>query len=316
MNWQGLPYYPINQFYKSFFNQKVYKIPVSLSESCPNREGIRGMKTCIFCDEWGSAAYPENQKEDLEVQIEKNKSTVGKRSKAKKFLVYFQAYTNSFMKVNHLREAFKKALKQKSVCGLVVGTRPDCLSKAVLDLWYEFSQKTALFVELGVQSFDDKQLKWMERGHDTKTSLRAISRIRKVCPEVNLGVHLIFGLPNETELQVKKTAHLCSELVLDNVKLHNLHVLKNTPLAHLFYRGEFVPLSFEKYARKVMIFLQYLSADIPVHRLVAGAHNNEQLIAPQWVGYKMKSYQSMVDYLHIHKAYQGQKSFFSQKELS
>ena len=306
MNWQGLPYYPINQFYKAFFKEKVYKVPVSVAESCPNREGLRGMKACIFCDEWGSFAYPENQKEELDLQIKKHKEIVKKRVNSKKFLIYFQAYTNSFLKVARLKEAFGVARRHDDVCGLVVGTRPDCLSHGVLDLWNELAQDLPVFVEIGVQSFNKDHLKWLQRGHDREKSLWAFQRIQNHCPEINLGAHLIFGLPGETDDDLKEAAHLCSHWKLNNVKLHNLHVLKNTPLEEMFHKGEFQPLEFQEYARKVKVFLQHLDPSIAVHRLTAGVSRMENLVSPQWVGDKMKSYQSMIDYLKLHKAYQGQ----------
>jgi radical SAM protein (TIGR01212 family) len=303
--WQGLPYYSIGQFYKDRFGSKVYKIPVSTAQSCPNRDGIKGMKTCIFCDEWGSAAYPELREQALRYQIAMAKERVQKRTNANKFMVYFQAYTNTFTKTATLRRQFEIASEFNEVLGFVVGTRPDCLSDAVFSLWDEFSKTKFIAVELGVQSLNNKQLKWMERGHSAEKSLEAIERI-KTKTDVDLGVHLMFGLPGETDQQIVETAKTLSALPVDNVKLHNLHVLKNTPLEKIYRQGDFEPIGQEAYADRVILFLQHLDPRIAVHRLAALSKRQEELIAPQWVGKKMEVYQYIVDRFKEKQAFQGQ----------
>ncbi|HAG90871.1 MAG TPA: TIGR01212 family radical SAM protein, partial [Bdellovibrionales bacterium] len=159
------PYNPISQFYQSQFGEKVYKISVSVADTCPNREGLRGMKTCNFCDQWGSAAYHKNLEQPLRAQIEKVRSILKEKRKANKFLIYFQAYTTTFQKVHKLREEIAIALEYEDVVGVVIGTRPDCISDALLYLWNETAEKVFVAVELGVQSFDEEELVWMRRGH-------------------------------------------------------------------------------------------------------------------------------------------------------
>jgi radical SAM protein (TIGR01212 family) len=300
------PYYPISQFYKSRFGEKVYKIPVSVAESCPNREGIRGMKTCNFCDEWGSAAYPEIRHQKLKLQIEQTRETMRQKVHAKKFLVYFQAYTNTFQKVQRLREQFEVATQFEDVVGFVVGTRPDCLSDAVFELWREYSKKFYIAVEMGVQTFDEKALLWMRRGHTAKQSLEACRRVALRCPEVDLGIHLMFGLPNETVESVIGSAEICNQLPISNVKLHNLHVLAKTPLADEYQRGQFTPIDFETYVDRVIQFLQHLKPTTAVHRLAALSRRHEELIAPAWTGRKMEIYQRMLNEFHRRNAFQGQ----------
>ena len=305
-SWDGLPYYPINQYYKKIFNTKVYKVPVSLASTCPNRERLKGMKPCIFCDEWGSAAYPENRDESLKKQILINKETVSKRNKAYKFLIYFQSYTNTFLKTMRLRESFEQASSFEDVYGFVVATRPDCLSHSLFELLNEYSKKFKIFIELGVQSFNNRQLKWMERGHSREKSIEAIYKIQEKCPKINLGIHLMFGLPWEDTTQIIETAALCSSLKLNNVKLHNLHVLKNTPLEEEYEKGNFHPIEKKVYAERVKLFLQHLSPTIAIHRLVAVASRHDELVAPRWVGYKMSNYQYMIEFLEKQNAFQGQ----------
>lgn len=301
-----LPYHPISRHYKKTFGEKVYKIPVTTATTCPNREGLKGMKTCNFCDVWGSAAYPDIQSQGLRDQIIKSRERVLSRVNAGAFLVYFQAYTTTFSKVAELREHMKVAASFDDVKGMVIGTRPDCISDALFDLINEMSQTHYIAIELGVQTFDEKQLLWMRRGHTAAQSLKAIQRIKTNCPKANLGIHLMFGLPGEGENQIRETAAICNSLPIDNVKLHNLHVLINTPLAEDYARGEFIPLTRDEYSERVMIFLQHLRNDIAVHRLSALASRSEELVAPAWTGKKMETYQSIIDYMNERSAYQGQ----------
>ncbi len=303
--WQGLPYHPISVHYKNTFGEKVYKIPVTVASTCPNREGLRGMKTCNFCDVWGSAAYPDLQTQNLSAQIEESRRRVLSRVNAGRFLVYFQAYTTTFSKVAQLREHIAESVKAEGIVGIVIGTRPDCVSDALFDLLNEYAEKMYVAVEFGVQSFDENQLLWMRRGHTAKKSVWAIERMRALCPKVNLGVHLMFGLPGETEADVIHAAEMCNQLPIDNVKLHNLHVLTNTPLADDFHAGRFQPLEREEYLALATVFLQHLRPEIAVHRLAALSSRPDELVAPAWTSKKMESYQAMLDYMKVKGAYQG-----------
>ncbi|MES2962853.1 MAG: TIGR01212 family radical SAM protein [Bdellovibrionota bacterium] len=302
-NWDGKPYFPISQVYRQRFGSKVVKIPVSIAESCPNREGIRGMKTCIFCDVHGSFAYPESQGDDLRTQIVNHRAKLAKRFNATKFLVYFQAYTTTFTQLNKMKEGFQIALEYPDVAGIVVGTRPDTLSEAVLRFWKEQSEKTFVSIELGVQSFDDEQLIWMRRGHTAAQSIKGIEKV--AATGLDTGLHLIFGWPTENDKQIIETARLCNDLPISNVKLHNLHVLKNTPLEELYAKGEFLPVELEQYSERVALFLDHLSPRIAVHRLAALSSRWDELIAPPWVRHKMKSYQAIIDKVNERGSWQG-----------
>lgn len=311
--WLGLPYHTIAEHYNHLFGEKVYKIPVTVVDDCPNRRGLKGMQTCVFCDVWGSAANAESLSMELRAQIEKYHDHIAKKYKAKAFLVYFQAYTNTFTKVSALRNNFDVALSYPWVKGFTVGTRPDCLSKAVLDMWQEYHEKSFVAVELGVQSFFDDQLQFMRRGHTAQESIDAVHKIADKT-SVDLGIHLIFGNPGETEEQIIKTAEICNTLPITNVKLHNMHVLKNTPLEEIYHRQEFIPMEFETYCRRVELFLQHLSPKIALHRLAAYSSRWDELVAPAWTCNKMKTHQGIIDYLRANNSYQSQ-FFQSASEL-
>ncbi len=300
----GKRYHPLSQHYREQFGEKVYKVSVSVADSCPNREGRNGMKVCIFCDEWGSAAYHQQGDQPIRKQIQINREAIRKRYRAEKFLIYFQAYTNTFGRFKELEALYQLALEEKDVVGLVVGTRPDCLPERVLRKFAEIAREHYLSVELGVQTLDDAQLIFLSRGHDSASSLKAIRKLKAVSG-VNLCVHLMFGLPGETDQQIRETAEILSEHKVDGVKLHNLHVLKNTPLEKLYRESRFVPLELEEYTRKVCIFLENLSPKIAVHRLAAVASRWEELIAPAWTREKMRPTQYIDDYLATKNTWQG-----------
>ncbi len=304
----GKRYYPLSQHYRECFGEKVYKVSISVAKSCPNREGLNGTNVCIFCDKWGSAAY--HQFNDLPIlkQIKINREAIRKRYKAEKFLIYFQAYTNTFGHFSGLETLYNKALNEIDVVGLVIGTRPDCLPKRILHKFSELSKNQYLSVELGAQTFDDQQLNFLSRGHDSATSISAIRKLKSL-QDVNICVHLMFGLPSESDQQIQETAQLLSELKVHGVKLHNLHVLRETTLEKLFNESKFFPIGLEEYARRVTIFLENLSPKIAVHRLAAVASRWDQLVAPSWTREKMRPTQFIDDYLESNQTWQGRKLY-------
>jgi uncharacterized protein len=303
MNQSG-PYYSIGDYYKKRLGTKTYKIPVTVVDDCPNRRGLNGMETCIFCDEWGSAAYKDNMQKPLAQQIEECREAYAKRYKMDSFLVYFQAYTNSFKGVEKLRKDFDLSLSYPYVKGIVIGTRPDCISPATLKLWKEYSEKTYVSVELGVQSFYEDQVAFLKRGHTAQKSIEAVYKIHEAA-NVDIGLHFIFGIPGETEEQIIESAKIASSLPIKNVKVHNLHVLKNTGLETLYKNGQFEPIGIEEFAHKCILFLEHLSPEIPVHRLGALSNRWDELIAPQWNRHKMYMRQFILDRMKERQTYQG-----------
>lgn len=186
----------------------------------------------------------------------------------------------------------------------MVGTRPDCLSPGVLDLWNEFHQRAFVGVEIGVQSFFDDQLLFMKRGHTREQSLKAIEKIAAETA-VDLGLHLMFGWPGETQEHMIETAKICNDLPITNIKLHNVHVLKNTGLESLYNQGLFTPIGREQYAQHVQTFLEHLSPRLYIHRLAAYSSRWDELIAPQWTSDKMGTHQFLVDWMNNRGSRQG-----------
>ncbi len=277
----GQRYYTINQFYRQRFGEKVYKISVSTAYTCPNRDA--NGYGCIFCDEWGSAGVHRTKDLPLEEQISQNREFLSRRYRVKKFLVYFQAFSNTYTRISELESQMALAMSQPQVDGIIVGTRPDCLPSEVMELFSRFSEESFVSVELGVQCFDDDKLAFLKRGHTAEQSIQAIHQLRKLT-NVHIGIHLIFGLPHETNDDIIRTARVINELPVDSVKLHNLHVLGNTPLEEEYRLGRFQPLDLETYADRVILFLEHLSPDIPIQRLAAYAPSKSNLVAPEWTG--------------------------------
>ena len=298
------PYYPLSQRYRLLFNQRVFKISVSVAQTCPNRRGLNGMNVCVFCDEWGSAAYHADAHKSVKAQIALHREAIRKQYNADKFLIYFQSYTNTFGRVSEWTAIYRSVLEEKDVIGIVVGTRPDCLPQAILREFEEISKTHFVAVELGVQTLDDQQLLFLSRGHDRQCSINAIHKLKAI-PQIDICIHLMFGLPGETERQLRETAQLLSTLGVHGVKLHNLHVLKGTPLADLYHQGRFKPVELDEYCQKVTLFLEHLSPEIAIHRLAAVASRWDELIAPVWTKEKMRPTQFIEDYLRAQNIWQG-----------
>ncbi len=304
MRWEGRRYYPVSQFYKKRFGEKVYKVSVSIAQTCPNRQPDSRMPLCIFCDEWGSAAYHLERDKSLQDQIIINRNKIARRYRAKSFLVYFQSYTNTFDRVSELEQRFDIALAQENIQGIVLGTRPDCLPERILPLLKQTHEKHYVMVELGLQSFFDHHLTFLQRGHNVQRGYKAIKKLH-LHTGVNIGIHLMFGLPGETDNELIQTARILNDLPINNVKLHNLHVLSNTPLALQYQLGKFQPVELEQYIHKVTLFLEHLSPDIAVQRLAAVASRWDELLAPAWTKEKMRPTQAIEDRLAELDSWQG-----------
>ncbi len=303
-----LRYRPISQHYRAYFGEKVQKIGLIVSHTCPNRLGINGMQVCSFCDVWGSSANEAMRHQSITRQIQGQKARLSKRYKAKRFLAYMQAYTTTFARVSRVERWCKTALEQDGVLGVVLGSRPDCLPKPMLLMLQGLARQTYVSVELGLQSVDDGQLAFLRRGHSAANALDALKRLAD-CNNLHHGAHLIFGFPNESAQSWHELLEYTIECLrahnVHNVKLHNLHVLKNTALAERYAKGRFVPISLPDYAMRIVHFLNHLPQHVFVHRLNAVASRWAELLAPDWAREKMRPMQTILNTLAIHNAWQG-----------
>ena len=280
------------------------KVSVSVADQCPNRRPGATLEQCIFCDQWASAAYPREAHRELSEQIRHNKRLVGRRYRDCGYLVYFQAYTNTLDKIGALEARYRTALAEPGVKGLVIGTRPDCLPRRVLELLGKLSEDHYIMVELGLQSFDDERLAYLKRGHTRTQNIEGIQKLATLTG-VDIGVHLIFGLPDETPEYIVNTARQLNRLPVHNVKLHNLHVLRNTELENLYSQGKFEPDSLDSYADKIILFLRHLSPHIAVQRLAGLVSRRDELVAPAWSAQKMQPIEFIEGRMRAHGVWQG-----------
>ena len=264
---------------KRRFGCKVQRISLDAGFTCPNRDGTLGTEGCIFCGGHGSGSHGIRRDLAVAAQIEHGKEVMIRKYRAVKFLAYFQAYSNTYAPVEKLRALFDEALAVPDMVGIIVATRPDCLTDDVLAYLTGLHQITYLWLELGLQSIHDKTLALIGRGHDYACFVAAVERAKvfglRVC------AHVILGLPGETRAEMLAMAGELNRLGVDGVKLHLLHVMRGTRLAELHERGEIELLDRDGYAGLVCDFLELLDPRILIHRLTGdGGHDN--LIAPRW----------------------------------
>jgi len=303
-SFHGLRYRSIGNHYKERFGHRVQKIALSVSQSCPNR--LSDIGACVFCDEWGSAGIHVRAEMELKDQLKNYKEGMRDRYPTHHFLAYFQPYTTTFERSKQLESQINIALADPDVEGVILGTRPDCLNKSLLSMLEELAKKTYVCVELGIQSFNDEALVYLNRGHNVQTAIEGMHKL-KALDNVEVGVHLIFGLPGETDVDTLAAVKQVNDLKFDNVKLHNLHVLKNTPLELAYNKGEFVPWEMDRYTDAVVLFLEHCAPEIAISRLAAKATRSEELIAPEWSSKKMLPINAIEKKLQLAGTWQGCK---------
>ena len=269
-------YHTLNYFYKTKFNSKVFKVSLNGNFSCPNFKNGNG---CIFCSH-GSGDFAGNKEDDLVTQFNEVKTMMEKKWPHAKYIGYFQANTNTYAPVNVLKEKYETILKLPNVIGLSIATRCDAISDECLDYLEDLSKRTFLTIELGLQSMYDKTLKLINRGHDLKSFDECVKKLKQ--RNINVVVHIINGLPFETKDMMLATVKYLNSLKIDGIKIHMLHVLKNTELEKLYNETHFHILTKEEYIDIVCDELELLNEKIVIHR-ITGDPTKEDLIEPTWL---------------------------------
>lgn len=279
-----MEHYSYSRYLEQTFGDKTYKVVVASGLTCPTRDGSIARKGCAFCDVRGSSSYFGKQGRGQEVrsQLRRRLPAIRERFGARHFLAYFQSYTNTYSDVPYLREIYEQALAEPGISGLCVGTRPDCLPDEVIELLEELAGRTYVSLELGVQSFEDETLRWLDRGHDARCSLEALEKLRSRAPRVHVCVHLMFGQPTDTPHAARDAALLVNRSGARGVKLHQLMVLEGTELARRWREQPFHTVSIDEYAMIVAEFLSHLAPGIYVERLCATATHSSECLAPEW----------------------------------
>ena len=274
-----MEYLSFNKYLKDKFGQKVYKISLDGGFTCPNRDGKTGTRGCIFCSKGGSGDFAESKEMSITEQIESGKKKVEKKIKSGKYIAYFQAFTNTYAPVEILRQKYEEAINHPDIVALSIATRPDCLGDDVLRLLDEMNKIKPIFVELGLQTIHQKSAKYIRRGYDLSVYDKAVRDLKKI--GVNVVVHVISGLPNESENDMLETVKYVCESGANGIKLQLLHVIDGTDLAKDYEKGLFKTLEFDEYVNLIVKCVKIIPKDIVIHRLTGdGAKKN--LIAPLW----------------------------------
>lgn len=255
---------------------KVYKLSIDAGFTCPNRDGTLGNKGCIFCS-GGSGDFAESG--DIKNALERAKLRVGHKNKSGKYIAYLQSFTNTYAPTETLEKIYREAIAPDYIVGLSVATRPDCLGKEVVNLLAQINEIKPVTVELGLQTTNPKTAEFIGRGYENSVYFDAVKRLKEKGIEV--VTHVIIGLPFEDKEDALKTTLDAVSAGTDGVKFHLLHVLKNTPLAALYEKGEVRCLSLEEYGEILKTCIDALPPHVTVHR-ITGDGNKRELIAPTW----------------------------------
>ena len=295
-------YYTLDYFYKHKFNSKVFKVSLNAGFNCPNKDGTVGYGGCIYCSKLGSGDYAGNRNESLTEQFNKIKEIMLKKWPNAKYIGYFQANTNTYAPLNILKEKYEEILNLDNVIGLNIATRPDSIIEACLDYLEDLSKKTYLTVELGLQTIHEKTSKLINRCHSLECFEECVLKLRK--RNINVVVHIINGLPYETKEMMLETVKYLNKLDIQGIKIHMLHIIKDTALEQLYKKEHFHILTREEYVNIVCDQLEILREDIVINR-ITGDPNKDDLIEPDWLIKKFCVLNEIDKELKKRNTYQG-----------
>ena len=304
LNKVNTPYYcDYGTWIRSRFPFRVQKISVDAGFTCPNRDGRISTGGCIFCNNRTFNPSYCDSRHSVSQQLEEGKRFFARKYPDMKYLAYFQAYTNTYDSLDRLQALYEEALGVDDVVGIVIGTRPDCVSDELLDYLSELNERTFLIVEYGIESANNLTLQFINRGHTFEQSRQAISKTHQ--RGILTGGHIILGLPGEDAEESIRQASLISALDLDILKIHQMQIIRGTALERIYEQKPFHIYSIDEYIHLIARYIQHLRKDLVLERF-ASQSPPELLVAPHW---GLKNYEFtnlLVNYLRQHKIYQGQ----------
>lgn len=295
-------YHTLNYFYQTKFGHKVCKISLNAGFSCPNKKNGTG---CIFCSPSGSGDFAGKVEDDLLTQFEAQRKMMLAKWPDAKLIGYFQAGTNTYAPLSVLKEKYELILNLPNVIGLSIATRSDAISNETLDYLEELSKRTFLTIELGLQSIHEKTLKYIHRGHTLANFEAMVKKLKE--RNINVVVHIINGLPGETKDDMLATVKYVNSLGIQGIKIHMLHVIKNTYLAEAYQKNPFPILTKEEYIDIVCDELELLDPKIVIHR-ITGDPKKEDLIAPEWLLKKFCVLNDIDKEMKKRNSYQGKRT--------
>ncbi|MGN1112944.1 MAG: TIGR01212 family radical SAM protein [Acutalibacteraceae bacterium] len=297
-------YYSLNEYLRSRFGEPVYKLSLNGGMTCPNRDGTLGTRGCIFCSGGGSGEFAANACLDIDAQIDSAKSLVIGKTKAKRFIAYFQPFTNTYADVGYLEKIFMQAIKREDICALSIATRPDCLEAEKLELLERLNKIKPVFVELGLQSIHKRTAQYIRRGYELSVFDEAVSNLKSI--GINVVVHLILGLPCESREEMLQSVSYVAHSGADGIKLQLLHLLKGTDLAAEYEKKPFHILTLAEYTDLICDCIEFLPENMVVHR-ITGDGDKRLLIEPQWSGNKRLVLNTINKALRERNVIQGSK---------
>lgn len=304
---QYKPYNALDDYLKGIYGEKIYKIALDGGFTCPSRDGTLDTRGCIFCSGAGSGDFSVNCQEypDINSQIERGISLFKAKRVPKLFIAYFQAYTGTYATAEYCRKLYMEALAHPKICGISIATRPDCLPDSILSVITDCQKAYPdkfIWVELGLQTIHETTASYIRRYYPLKTATEAIHRLKLL--QIPVILHIILGLPGETEEMVLQTINYVNQMQVDGIKLQLLHVLKGTDLAYDYISRSFSVLSKEEYLSLLIKCLEHLNPDIVIHR-VTGDGPRDLTIAPLWSLNKRDVLNSLHRILKEKQTYQG-----------
>jgi len=298
-------YRSYNAYLKELFGERVQKIPLDAGLGCPNRDGTLSGSGCIYCDRKGSGTGAMiDRSMSIKEQISTGIAHARQRYGARKFIAYFQSFTNTYAAPQRLKSLYDAALFHPEVVGLSVATRPDCVDTEILELLCSYRERCLVWVEFGLQSAHDETLKRIGRGHDVAAFEAAVLSASRL--QLNVCAHVVLGLPGEDRAMMHETARYLGRIPITGVKIHLLYVTKGTPLASIYEKGEFRCLEREEYADLVVDFLELIPPETIVQRLTGDPFGAE-LIAPQWAKEKTTNLHLIRKRMEERRTWQGKR---------
>lgn len=285
--WLGKRYFGLNAYFRGRFGGKVARVPVDAGFTCPNRDGTLGFGGCTFCNEAGARARFVEPELPLRDQISRGIGSAGAHTGAGKFLVYFQAYTNTYAPAGVLERLYREALDAPGSVGIAIGTRPDCLPPETVELIAELAKTHYVLVELGVQSANDRALEAVNRGHTSADSRRAMETLKSRTKAEVLS-HLVFGLPGDTRADWERSVLACVDWGADALKLHHLYIERGTAAERLWREGKWTVPERQEYLDFLAGVLPRIPERVVLHRLF-GQCSRETLAAPLWTADKLSN---------------------------
>ncbi len=298
------PYYSLNAFYRKTFGEKVYKIALDGGFTCPNRDGTLGYGGCIFCSRGGSGDFAGDRALSIREQIEdgRRKSEASLKKHGTKYIAYFQAFTNTYAPVDRLSQLYYEAVTEPDIVGISIATRPDCLSPEIMTLLSEVNSIKPVFVELGLQTIHESTAQFIRRNYSLSCFDKSVRALQSI--DIPVIVHVILGLPNETDAQILDTVRYVNSCGISGIKLQMLHILKDTDLLSSYRKNPFPVLTKEHYVDLICKSISCLSENIVIHRLT-GDGPRDQLIAPLWSLNKRNVLNTIHKELKQRKIHQG-----------